>query len=88
MLFQEDECKNGLWTQPHKGRHKSSVHPEQSFILRSLCYKRDYAHALGRAHDTRLDDINGVGDGSCNEASHDRGREVCCEVILHARILQ
>lgn len=88
MLLQEHKREDSLRTKPHKTRHKPPIHPKQALLLRSLLDQCDDTHTLRCAHDPRLDHIHRTRNSRRNEASHNRSREMCREIILHARVLQ
>lgn len=69
-------------------RYPALEHPPQTFLLGDVGNELHHALLDMRAHDSRLDDVDGTAYRRGHEASEERGRKVRRQVILEGRVGQ
>lgn len=91
VLLQEDERRNGLGSQTDEAGCPSAECPADAFLPTNLLQQTQETVAVrlrGRsAHDTGLDHIGRTADGGCYKPCQERSREVCCQIVRHAELV-
>ena len=82
VLFQKQKSSNRMRSQSHKARHPAPEHPTDAFVLDGPAQQPQQALRLFRAHDPRLDHVDGTAHRRRHEAREQGRREVRRQVIL------
>lgn len=91
MLLEEEESGNGMRTKTDEARHPTTESPCQAFLAADITQKTNDALTtalrMRSRHNASLDHVHRAADSGSNEARHERGCEVCAQIISHASLL-